>query len=345
MSLSKLSFAIFLSYASVARCDSTLPVSGLFFYETFDEGDPFSSGKWIKTKVEKYSDQPVLIKPANSPAKGFEHDNGLQLSKDMKYYGLSTKFSEPLTLKDQKEIVVQYELKLEESLSCGGAYIKLPRATDTLDLELLDNDTPYTIMFGPDKCGTSNNKVHFIFQHQNPLNSAWEEKHFKDTPPIKTDKKTHLYTLVVKSDNSFEIYIDKMSVKKGNLLTDMEPPVNPPKEIDDPEDKKPDDWVDEAKVDDPDATKPEDWDEEQPMKITDPKAVKPADWLDDAPADIPDPTASRPEDWDDEEVTLILSNECNGIILVAPPVSNRLISTNKSFNEIKRLSLTHITHT
>ncbi len=31
--------------------------------------------------------------------------------------------------------------------------------------------------------------------------------------------------------------------------------MNPPKEIDDPEDKKPEDWVDEAKISDPDATK------------------------------------------------------------------------------------------
>lgn len=31
--------------------------------------------------------------------------------------------------------------------------------------------------------------------------------------------------------------------------------MNPPKEIDDPEDKKPEDWVEEAKIPDPEATK------------------------------------------------------------------------------------------
>jgi len=45
------------------------------------------------------------------------------------------------------------------------------------------------------------------------------------------------------------------SSKTGNLLEDFEPAVNPPKEIDDSEDKKPEDWVDEAKIADPDATK------------------------------------------------------------------------------------------
>lgn len=44
--------------------------------------------------------------------------------------------------------------------------------------------------------------------------------------------------------------------KKGNLLTHMKPSVNPPKEIDDPEDLKPEDWVDEPKMDDPNASKP-----------------------------------------------------------------------------------------
>jgi hypothetical protein len=38
-------------------------------------------------------------------------------------------------------------------------------------------------------------------------------------------------------------------------LTDFNPPVNPPKEIDDPEDKKPEDWVDAKRIPDPDATK------------------------------------------------------------------------------------------
>ena len=37
----------------------------------------------------------------------------------------------------------------------------------------------------------------------------------------------------------------------------MEPPINPPKEIDDPKDFKPNDWVDEEMIDDPDAKKPE----------------------------------------------------------------------------------------
>ena len=36
-------------------------------------------------------------------------------------------------------------------------------------------DTPYTIMFGPDKCGETN-KVHFILRHKSPVTGEWEEK-------------------------------------------------------------------------------------------------------------------------------------------------------------------------
>lgn len=64
--------------------------------------------------------------------------------------------------------------------------------------EQFQDRTPYTIMFGPDKCG-EDYKLHFIFRHQNPLNKDFEEKHAKrpdvDLKKFYTDKKTHLYTL------------------------------------------------------------------------------------------------------------------------------------------------------
>ncbi len=56
---------------------------------------------------------------------------------------------------------------------------------------------------------------------------------------------THLYTLEVRKDNSVFLYIDRELVKNGTLLSSFKPPVNPPKEIDDPTDSKPADWVDE----------------------------------------------------------------------------------------------------
>lgn len=64
--------------------------------------------------------------------------------------------------------------------------------------EQFHDRTPYSIMFGPDKCG-EDYKLHFIFRHKNPLNNDLEEKHAKranvDLKKFYTDKKTHLYTL------------------------------------------------------------------------------------------------------------------------------------------------------
>ena len=68
----------------------------------------------------------MLVKPPNNPIDGFENDKGLHLSQEMKHYGVSTKFSKPLQ-SNGNDIVIQYELKLEETLNCGGAYIKLLR--------------------------------------------------------------------------------------------------------------------------------------------------------------------------------------------------------------------------
>ena len=68
-----------------------------------------------------------------------------------------------------------------------------------------------------------------------------------------------LWPLVLNPDNSFEVLVDQTVVNSGNLLTDMTPAVNPSAEIEDPEDRKPEDWDEMPKIQDPDAIKPEDW--------------------------------------------------------------------------------------
>lgn len=64
---------------------------------------------------------------------------------------------------------------------------------------------------------------------------------------------------MLKPDDTFEILIDQTVVSKGSLLENMIPPVNPSKEIEDPTDKKPDDWDERLKIPDPNAVKPDDW--------------------------------------------------------------------------------------
>lgn len=72
---------------------------------------------------------------------------------------------------------------------------------------------------------------------------------------IQDDEYTHLYTLIVNSDNTYEVKIDNKKVESGSLEEDWD--FLPPKKIKDPEAKKPEDWDEREKIDDPDDKKPE----------------------------------------------------------------------------------------
>ncbi|KAK4168501.1 Calreticulin family-domain-containing protein [Cladorrhinum sp. PSN259] len=231
--------------------------------------------------------------------KGIEADKGLVVKNAAAHHAISAKFPKKIDPKG-KALVVQYEVKLQNGLECGGAYMKLLRDNKALHQEEFSNATPYVIMFGPDKCGHTN-KVHFIFNHKNPKTGEYEEKHLTTPPSAKIVKTTELYTLIVHPNNTYAIQQNGEEVKAGSLLEDFSPAVNPPKEIDDPKDTKPDDWVDEARIPDPDAKKPDDWDEDAPYEIVDEDATQPSDWLTNEPLTVPDPEAQKPEDWDDEE--------------------------------------------
>lgn len=250
------------------------------------------------TEAFKYDGVWAVEEPEVFP--GLAGDTGLVLKSKAKQHAISHLFDSPIDPKG-KPLVVQYEVKLQKGLGCGGAYIKLLSATEAgVTPDEFSDKTPYTIMFGPDKCGQTN-KVHFIFRHKNPKTGEFEEKHVKYPAYPKLAKTSTLYTLVVQPDQTFEIFINNESKKKGSLLEDFEPPVNPPKEIDDPTDSKPADWVEQARIADPTATKPADWDEDAPLEIPDDEATMPDGWLESEPLTVPDPDAQKPEEWDDEE--------------------------------------------
>lgn len=263
---------------------------------------------------------------------GLLGDTGLVAKSKAAQHAISAQFAEVIDAKaaalEGKPLVIQYEVKLQTGLSCGGAYMKLlTESAEGIQAKEFSDKTPYTIMFGPDKCGGTN-KVHFIFRHKNPVSGEIEEKHLQYPPYAKISKLSTLYTLIVRPDNTFDVLINNESKKNGTLLDSFEPAVNPEKEIgewraafffsftqeaartlkltwcfliDDPSDTKPADWVDTARIPDESAVKPDDWDEDAPAEISDPDAVKPEGWLDDEPSVIPDPEAIKPEEWDDEE--------------------------------------------
>ena len=69
---------------------------------------------------------------------------GLQTSQDARFYALSARFDD-FSNKGQP-LVIQFTVKHEQSIDCGGGYIKLfPSA---LNQEEMHGDSVYNIMFG-----------------------------------------------------------------------------------------------------------------------------------------------------------------------------------------------------
>jgi calreticulin len=182
-----------------------------------------------------------------------------------------------------KTLVVQYTVKHEQGIDCGGAYLKIGPAP--FDGKKFNGDSKYNIMFGPDICGMTK-RTHLIFNYKD--NNLLKDKDLR----TESDELTHVYTLVVKPDNTFAVSIDGEEVEAGKLAEGWK--FLESKEIDDPEDKKPADWVDEAEMDDPEDKKPDGHDD-IPAKISDPKAKKPDDWDDESDGEWEAPQIDNPD--------------------------------------------------
>ncbi|TID16384.1 calreticulin precursor [Venturia nashicola] len=302
--------------ASVASAVSEATVSKPTFTPTTIKGAPFLEqftddweSRWKASHAKKQNDKKEDTEEwafvgnwaVEEPhvLNGMVGDKGLVVKDKAAHHAISAIFKKPINPKKQP-LVVQYEVKLQEGLECGGAYLKLLQENKKLHKEEFSNASPYIIMFGPDKCGATN-KVHFIFRHKNPKTGEYEEKHLSNPPMARISKTSTLYQLAVFPNQTYSISLDGEVARTGSLFEDFTPSVNPEKEIDDPEDKKPETWVDEARIEDPEAKKPEDWDEDAPYEIVDTEATQPEDWLVNEPTTIPDPEAVKPEDWDDDE--------------------------------------------
>merc|ERR1712029_922468 len=250
----------------------------VYLEERFDKDDWAS--KWVQS-THKGAEAGKFERTAGKFYGDADKDKGIQTSQDAKFYALSTEFK-PFSNKD-KPLVVQFTVKHEQNIDCGGGYAKLFDCS--LDQTDMHGESPYKIMFGPDICGPGTKKVHVIFNYK-------EENHLiKKEIRCKDDVFTHLYTLILQPDGTYEVLIDNESAQKGSLDEDWD--FLPPKMIKDPEASKPEDWDDRAKIDDPEDSKPEDWD--QPEHIADPDATKPEDWDDEMDGEWEPPMIDNPD--------------------------------------------------
>lgn len=215
----------------------------------------------------------------------------MQTSQDARFYALSTKFK-PFS-NDGKDLVIQFTVKHEQNIDCGGGYLKVFDCS--LNSEDMHGESPYRVMFGPDICGPGTKKVHVILNYKDKNVLINKDIRCKD------DVYTHAYTLIIKPDNTYEVQIDGEKVEGGDLEADWE--LLPPKMIKDPEAKKPEDWDDRATIPDPDDKKPEDWDKAE--HIPDPEATKPDDWDDEMDGEWEPPQIDNPEykgEWSPKQI-------------------------------------------
>lgn len=242
-------------------------------------------------------------------------DRSLTLMTEARKHAISAAFAKPFDFTGKK-LVLQYEFRIQERMMCGGAYIKLFPALfgdsvmsveqrsageNHFDPKRLNGDTPYVIMFGPDRCGDMS-RVHFIYQYRNKMSGLVSEKHVFPIIPaawLEDSPLTHLYRLELDTvSGDFAVSVDGLVTVNGTVNKDFHPPVQPLEQIPDPADSKPADWVDDADMDDPEDLKPANWDD-IPAEIVDPESVKPLEWDDESdgewePSMIPNPDYNGP---------------------------------------------------
>jgi len=239
---------------------------------TWKEGEG-TQGKWAAATGKWFADE--------------AEDAGIQTAEDSKFFGISASFDSFSNA--GKDLIVQYQAKYEKDVECGGGYLKIgPKMADATKF---GDPTVYNIMFGPDKCGYTK-RTHLIFSYKGTNVLKKTDLAYKQDG----EGTSHLYRMVLKPDNTVRVEIDEEKIYEGAIKEDWE--VLKPKEIPDPDDKKPEDWSDESMIDDPEDKQPADWVEEK--RIVDSDAKKPDDWDDEEDGEWEAPMKDNPAykgDW------------------------------------------------
>ncbi|KFD57369.1 hypothetical protein M513_01880 [Trichuris suis] len=260
----------------------------VYLYERFDDGDAWKN-RWVQSSHS--ANYGRFKRTYGRYFANWRNNMGIQTSQNARFYALSRKLDTVFDSRN-KTFVLQYSVKHEQNIECGGAYIKVLSAET--DLNDFNGLTPYYVMFGPDICGYER-KVHVIFGYKGKNLELDRELHFEP------DNLTHVYTLMLFPNMTYKVSIDQSVVSQGNLEDHWS--FLPPKFIKDPKAKQPDDWDSRKTIIDVNDTKPDDWD--KPKTILDPNAVKPDDWNDEINGEWRPPEIPNPEykgEWKPREI-------------------------------------------
>lgn len=138
---------------------------------------------------------------------------GMKTLDPKKFYHISADIGKNLNNRG-KVFILSYTMKHEAEHNCTGAYIKL--FPDTLNQSMLSESEPYEIMFGPDSAGPGARRLHFIMRFEN---QTYISKQMFRAPD---DKFTHMYTLIIRPNNNYEILIDGHKNYTGSLREEFD---------------------------------------------------------------------------------------------------------------------------
>ena len=257
-----------------------LSKSTVYLEEHFEPG---WEKNWSRPEIVRRG---VLLGKFRSSAGSYYADEkkqrGLETMDARRFYLFYSNFSQPFDTRE-KDLIVQYTVRLDMYIDCAGAYIKL-LGPPNKQIEF-SNESDYSIMFGPDICGAT--------LHQTKLRLGYKGEHFDIKTNINANKDhlTHGYTLIIRKNNTIEVRIDNEIKAKGLLSELFDVPnvtqiPNPnsvkPDDWEDVEyivdenDKKPDYWVDDEFIEDPDAFRPPSFDDSMPWA---PPMIKNPDYI------------------------------------------------------------------
>ena len=268
-----------------------LPACEPLYYENFT--DPFVFKRWFPSRNASYDGK--WVNEMTYPLQGRPGEKGMIIKNKQKSHVISTLFPAPIYTPNET-IVIQYETRTQLVYTCFSSIMRI--YTSEFDVYHQTNDTDHFIEFGPDAChGVRNARLNFFSTNE----KGETVKHvLKDKISVPADEIPHLYTLIIRPDNTFEYMIDGMSFHNGTFTGSFRPNFVEPEFIDDPNDHKPSDWVDDEFIPDPTATKPDDWNESEPEMIPNPRIRRPPlGWRLNEPEMIPDPNAQKPFEWNE----------------------------------------------
>jgi len=115
----------------------------VFFRDDFSDSN--WEKRWVVSEKRPASERGLITLSAGKYFTDEVQERGLKTSEDARFYHLTTEF--PEFNNKGKTIVLQYSLKQDQRIDCGGGYVKLHPTG--INQKTYDGDSVYNIMFWP----------------------------------------------------------------------------------------------------------------------------------------------------------------------------------------------------